>query len=153
MGLQSIPLGYVSGLESELITSACFLIIQFPLTVIFNLPMLYFSLRASPGGTRRPLVHLLEQRPEKQSEKKHLISLCLDPIIGGIVFAIGFFGQVFAIAGLGPSIGTPLTQLNLIVAALWGILLYREMTSVRALTLFSLAVILMAGGMVVLGIV
>jgi len=35
-------------------------------------------------------------------------------------------GQALAISRLGDAVGTPLTQLNLVVAALWGVLLYRE---------------------------
>ena len=45
-----------------------------------------------------------------------------------------------AVADLGDATGTPLTQLNLVVAALWGVALYNEVRGARAVAVFALSV-------------
>ena len=59
-------------------------------------------------------------------------------------------GQITAIAGLGDATGMPLTQLNLVVAALWGVVLYDEVRGARAIALFVLSVACAVGAALLL---
>ena len=52
--------------------------------------------------------------------------------MGALCFCCAETGQITAIAGLGDATGMPLTQLNLVVAALWGVVLYDEVRGARA---------------------
>ena len=70
--------------------------------------------------------------------------------LGALCFCAALIGQVAAVSALGDATGTPLTQLNLVVAAFWGVLLYGEVHGTRALILFALSVVAAAASAVLL---
>ena len=55
-------------------------------------------------------------------------------------------GQVVAVVLLPEAVAMPLTQLNLIVASLWGIAYYGEIQSSRLVALFAAAVAIALAG-------
>ena len=70
--------------------------------------------------------------------------------MGALCFCCAETGQITAIAGLGDATGMPLTQLNLVVAALWGVVLYDEVRGARAIALFVLSVACAVGAALLL---
>ena len=69
---------------------------------------------------------------------------------GAICFCTAVSGQVFSVVLLPEVIAMPLTQLNLIVASLWGIAYFREIESPHLIAHFFLAVCVALSGAAVL---
>ena len=60
-------------------------------------------------------------------------------MIGGLIFSLAFVGQLYAILALTDSVGMPLSQLNLVVAGIWGVFYFQEVRGWAAVTCFFLA--------------
>jgi drug/metabolite transporter (DMT)-like permease len=73
-------------------------------------------------------------------------------LAGALCYCIGLGGQVVGLLALPESVAMPLTQLNVIVAGLWGIAYYREIESPRLIYVFVGAVLLDVVGAALLGI-
>ena len=69
---------------------------------------------------------------------------------GAVCFCIAQTGQAMAILDLGEAIGMPLTQLNLIVAGLWGICFYKETTAPRMIAIFFFAILIDIAGAILI---
>lgn len=66
-------------------------------------------------------------------------------LLGGILFGIGFIGQVYVLGRFGDAIGTPLTQANLVVAGIWSVAVFKEVQGrdlIGAFVVSSLGVLL-----------
>lgn len=73
-------------------------------------------------------------------------------MVGGIVFSFAAVGQVISIASFGATVGMPLTQLNLIVAGVWGICFFGEIQQRRnAAMFFVFAALALTGGLLLHG--
>lgn len=71
--------------------------------------------------------------------------------ISGVMWNIGNFSSVFATLYLGFTIGFPLTQMNLVVQALFGIVLFREVRGKFELASYCFGVALILAGAFMLG--
>ena len=75
------------------------------------------------------------------------VALALPYAFGGAAcFCAAVTGQVVAVVLLPEAVAMPLTQLNLIVASLWGIAYYGEIQSSRLVALFAAAVAIALAG-------
>lgn len=72
--------------------------------------------------------------------------------MSGLIWNFGNYAAIYAVDYLGYGIGVPMTQLSLLVSALWGVFLFREVTGKRRLSLFSAALALLVGGAILLGV-
>ena len=71
---------------------------------------------------------------------------------GALCYSCAQAGQVMGIVSLGVSVGMPLSQLNLVVAGLWAIFYYQELSSPRLVAIFLLALLIDVGGAVLLNV-
>mmetsp|Transcript_29367 Transcript_29367/g.94267 ORF Transcript_29367/g.94267 Transcript_29367/m.94267 type:complete len:102 (-) Transcript_29367:270-575(-) len=69
----------------------------------------------------------------------------------GVLWAVGNVLSVHATLELGQSIGFPMTQSCVVISALWGIVVFKEMTARTPLLLFLLSSTLVAAGASLLG--
>lgn len=68
-------------------------------------------------------------------------------LIGGLIFSAAAVGQVLTVSAYGASVGMPLTQLNLVVAGMWGIFFFGEIKgALNRGGFFAAAAAAMAGG-------
>lgn len=150
MGMQGIPMS--SGAPEPYATTAVFLIAQTPLTavllVVWKLLLLYqkptIDSSISDGeSASAPLVTTMHVLPPGQHAPAVL------GIVGGVIFSVAALGQVITISRLGATVGMPLTQLNLVVAGVWGIFFFREVEGRESVGVFfgSAALALLGGCM------
>jgi glucose uptake protein len=71
--------------------------------------------------------------------------------ISGLMWNVGNFSSVFATLLLGFTIGFPLTQLSLVVQALFGIVLFKEVTGKLEIIFYAIGVALILAGAFMLG--
>ena len=76
----------------------------------------------------------------------------LPGIITGIFWAIGNFESTLATLKLGETVGYPLTQTCIVVAGLWGACFFNEIRGTIPMLLFSVSVLIIIGGAVLLGL-
>eukprot|EP01106_Pelomyxa_sp_JSP_P013717 TRINITY_DN418_c0_g2_i1.p3 TRINITY_DN418_c0_g2~~TRINITY_DN418_c0_g2_i1.p3 ORF type:complete len:139 (-),score=41.77 TRINITY_DN418_c0_g2_i1:85-501(-) len=82
----------------------------------------------------------------------HLRVALLPSAIAGTVWNAGnICAMIASLSPLGMSQGFTLTQLCIIVSALWGIFWYREITGVRNLVIFGVSTLVIACGALLLG--
>jgi len=72
-------------------------------------------------------------------------------LLAGLLWNFGNFSSIYATNYLGFSIGFPLTQLALVVAALWGILFYKEITNRFQIIAYIISCLIIVGGAFLLG--
>ena len=73
-------------------------------------------------------------------------------VAGALCYSCAQAGQVMGIVSLGVSVGMPLSQLNLVVAGLWSIFYYEEVSSPRLVAIFLMAMLIDVGGAVLLNV-
>lgn len=72
-------------------------------------------------------------------------------LIGGVLFNIGNLGSIFSVTYLGLAIGFPLTQLTIVIAVLWGVLVFKEIKDRNKKIFVFLGSIIMVLGAALLG--
>lgn len=73
--------------------------------------------------------------------------------IQGVLWNIGFVGSTIATnSPLGMSVGYPLTQCSMLIAGLWGVLYYREVTGSKLLAVFGVSGLVLCAGAIFLGL-
>lgn len=72
-------------------------------------------------------------------------------LLGGTLWSIGNFSATYAAILLGISMGVPLSQCALLVAALWGVAFFREIRGVLEIGIFVLGAVVIVGGAFMLG--
>merc|ERR1711971_235581 len=76
----------------------------------------------------------------------HVKAALLPGIIGGTLWNGANLCSLYAIDNLGYSVAYPIMQSSLIVAALWGVLLFGELKGCKVLSLLSFSGLLVIGG-------
>merc|ERR1712192_34452 len=76
----------------------------------------------------------------------HLSVALLPGLLTGTFWGMGNFAAMFASTYLGQTIGFPLTQTCIIVAGLWGVIYYREISGPLPIGLFTLACCVIIAG-------
>lgn len=76
----------------------------------------------------------------------------LPGVVAGLLWNAGNICSVFAAEYLGMTIGFPLTQMALLVSALWGMILFKEITRIPAIISFFSAALILIGGAVLLSL-
>jgi len=79
-------------------------------------------------------------------------NLLLPGFFAGIVWNIGNWASIYATTILGFTVGYPLTQCALLMAAFWGITLFKEVTGLLKIGSFILSSFVLLGGAVILAI-
>ena len=72
-------------------------------------------------------------------------------ILGGTLWSIGYFCATYAALLLGISVGVPLTQTALLVAAFWGIVVFKEIRGWLEIGVFCLGAAVIVCGAFLLG--
>lgn len=73
-------------------------------------------------------------------------------IVTGLMFAMGNILATWATEYLGDTIGFPITQCALLVTAVWGVLLFKEVTGLVAILILAVACVVIIGGAALLSI-
>lgn len=115
---------------------AVFMMSQFVVTAILLLPFVaadpsalgHFAPPLGASGYRSPSTALAVAFPYA--------------FAGALCFCIAVTAQAVSVITLPETVAFPLTQLNVIVAGFWGIVLYNELDSSRLIAAFSFAVFL-----------
>merc|ERR1712173_356997 len=84
--------------------------------------------------------------------KWHVKAGLLPGIIGGTLWNGANLSSLYAIDELGYSVAYPIMQSALIVAALWGVFLFKELKGWRVLGVLAVSGILVIGGAILLAI-
>jgi hypothetical protein len=71
--------------------------------------------------------------------------------VGGVLWATANFAATYAVILLGITVGVPLCQCALVVAALWGVVFFREIRGRLEIGIFSLGAVTILGGAFMLG--
>ena len=112
----------------------------------------YIATFATGVAAVQPIFFLLYARVPFRPLPPLLCSeLALPGLITGVFWAIGNFESTFATLHLGQAVGYPLTQTCIVVAGLWGALFFGEIRGAPSLLLFSVSVLVIIGGAVLLG--
>eukprot|EP01088_Endostelium_zonatum_P013393 TRINITY_DN2792_c0_g1_i1.p1 TRINITY_DN2792_c0_g1~~TRINITY_DN2792_c0_g1_i1.p1 ORF type:complete len:372 (-),score=39.61 TRINITY_DN2792_c0_g1_i1:80-1195(-) len=72
--------------------------------------------------------------------------------VTGIIWSIGNFCSIYATKYLGLTVGYPLTQVALLVAGLWGVIVFREIRGGQPITFFFLSAGILLGGAAMLAL-
>lgn len=83
-------------------------------------------------------------------QRRNFAVAALPGMLGAVIFSMAVLGQVITIITFGDAIGMPLTQLNLVVAGLWGIFYYQEIQGTKPISLFVFAMLMATAGGVLL---
>lgn len=95
------------------------------------------------------LVRVLELQPLRWDCSPEVLLPCLG---SGVLWNIGNMASiVVASSSLGLTIGYPLMQAALVVAGVWGIVLYKELKGIKPIALFLLSSSVISVGAVLLG--
>ncbi|KAH3766825.1 hypothetical protein Pelo_1319 [Pelomyxa schiedti] len=82
----------------------------------------------------------------------HIKVAVIPASLAGVIWNAGnILAMLASLSPLGMSQGFTLTQLCIVVSALWGILWYREVTGIRNLLIFTVATLILAAGALLLG--
>jgi glucose uptake protein GlcU len=111
LGVQGVPLSNDAGVPLR--DAATFMMMQ----LLWTLALLGPLLRIKYNG----------MVVSGQEWNWHRETALVQAMLGGVCFSIAFGGQLFAIIALTASVGMPLTQLNLVIAGLWGTFYYGEL--------------------------
>lgn len=71
-------------------------------------------------------------------------------MLGGIILGLGNMTALITIKLLGLSIGFPLTQLAIVINTLWGVLLFKEVTTTKGKIIISIGILLALAGAILL---
>jgi drug/metabolite transporter (DMT)-like permease len=111
LGCQGVPLTNDAGVPLR--DAATFMMMQLLWTVVLLVPLLR--------------IKYTETIARGEHWNWHRETALGSAMAGGVCFSIAFGGQLFAILALTASVGLPLTQLNLVVAGMWGTFYYGEL--------------------------
>jgi len=117
--LQGVPLHYSAAGSSLENGASCYLTTG-PLMLMLNGPFVWHAKRKQNLSWKE----LVDVR--KETDLAQALKLMLIPMAGGLVFSVGGIGQELGVEYLGSAVALPVSQLQLIVSGLWGILLYKE---------------------------
>lgn len=142
-GFQGVPLHW-SPKESAYENAASMGVTTMFVMLLLHLPpMLY--VKSTHKLTFKQLVDVREE-----STGWNAYRLLLLPIMGGVCFGIGGVGQQLGIEKLGSSAALPMSQLQLIVAAAWGIAFYKEIYQWQHIVVYTMFALLAIAGSVLL---
>jgi len=79
-------------------------------------------------------------------------NLLLPGLSAGVIWNIGNWASIYATNILGYTVGFPLAQCALLMAAFWGIILFKEITGTKRIGVFTLSALILLGGAVLLTI-
>lgn len=97
------------------------------------------------------LVYFLVFKKKFMLELKFSV-VALPGLLGGFVWNIGNWASIFATLFLGYTVGFPLSQCALLVGGFWGVVLFKEITGVKRISLFVASSLVLIGGAVLLGL-
>lgn len=174
LGFQSLPFRYgtASSTPAPYATAAVFLLAQAPITLVLLAFTTGFGVGtkssddATNGSTAggdyesdevASFLPTTVPSPSKTKAEQTLTFLqgqvpfdanaVMLSMVGGIIFSAAAVGQIISISSFGATVGMPLTQLNLIVAGLWGICFFGEIRQRgNALMFFACAALALVGG-------
>lgn len=117
---------------------------------ISSLHYLDFFLSFSIGifVSAHALVFLLNRQRKAPNRPERVSTIA--SIGAGILWSLGSIGSFWALEGLGFTVGYPLTQLNLLVAIFWGVLIFKEHPSTQERLKIGLAAFVVLLGAILL---
>jgi len=155
LGLQGVPFrlgsSAVSSAFSPYATAAVFLLAQGPLTL---LTLTLTGCITSRTTAQIQSYQILPTHASPSKTKRRFfekgdtqIRLAAWGMSAGLIFSFAAIGQVVTVTTFGATVGMPLTQLNLVVAGVWGIAYFREIRHWKSILLFFVsAALAMVGG-------
>jgi len=99
----------------------------------------------------QPVLFLLYWGPSMLRGMKprfHVADVALPGLGCGAISGMGYFCSMFTSVYLGQALGYSLTQVNLVVASLWGVVYYKEIQGRAAIAAFSLSSLVIVVGAV-----
>jgi len=78
--------------------------------------------------------------------------VALPGMLCGLGWNIGNWASIYATMFLGYTVGFPLSQCALLVGGFWGIVLFKEITGIKRVSLFFISSLILLGGAVLLGV-
>jgi len=97
-----------------------------------------------------PVYFVIQYVRGKGLPQFHVRVAALPGICAGILWNVGNVCSIYATLYLGLTIGFPLTQMALLVGAVWGMVLFKEITRLGAILTFFLSAIVLLGGAMLL---
>jgi len=88
----------------------------------------------------------------RQEPVFHIKVAFLPGLITGLLWSVGNFCSIYATMYLGLTVGFPLTQLALVVAGLWGLIVFKELSGARTIAFWFLSVLVLLSGAALLAL-